>query len=113
MSDDPAHCSIAPPSELLLLSDRPTVNDLLELLDTLDNWKLFLKCLPGVTPYFIESCSDKKERAFVQWLNSHHTASWRHVLIALIKAEEELFLKVLNTLTRRMSFQIKYVHIIP
>lgn len=89
---------------------RPNVPDLLELLATLANWKwekAFAMELPGVTTSAIKRiesfpASQQKEEFFKYWLKSYHNASWRHILIALNKTQnDKLFCKVLENLITR------------
>ena len=77
------------------LTDRPTVAELIEMLDSLVEWKKFGLFLPGITDPELKkiekdysSVDDQEMALFSKWLRVDPRATWYKVIEALMKAKE-------------------------
>ena len=77
------------------LSNRPTVAELLESLESLVEWKKFGLFLPGITSTAVNiiekdysSVDDRKMALYSKWLSVDPYANWHKVIDALMKANE-------------------------
>jgi hypothetical protein len=108
MSDEPNRVSIndLPLDHPPLTNNRPTVAELIELLDDLVEWENFGYFLPGLTSPNVlkikanESDVQSRKRAlYNKWLNINPNAQWLDVIIALYRARENtLAVGVANTI---------------
>ena len=110
MSDNPTRCTTTLPVDsprLVLLSDRPTESELMDLLEPLVKWQKFGVHLPKMSSDIIEkieidkpSIDHQKMALFSEWLRIDSSASWENVIVALLKAKEHtLASKVQGNLT--------------
>ena len=106
MSDDPTRCHFDL-DNVSRFSDRPLFPELSEQLKSLNRWQQFGTFLPGITETIIlriekERSKDielQKFALFAEWLRIHPNASWKAVIIALEKANEQtLALKIFQNL---------------
>ena len=78
------------------IHDRPVASLLTQWLQPLVNWKSFGLCLPGLTQTHIlkieaehrGKIDDEKIALYSDWLKVHPKATWKDVITALMKAEE-------------------------
>ena len=86
------------------IDDRPVASLLTQWLQPLVNWKSFGLCLPGLTQTQIlkidaeihAKIDDKKIALYSEWLKVHSKATWKDVITALIKAEENTLAQVIK-----------------
>ena len=88
--------SIYLPIDVPRLTDRLIEAGLLEMLDSLVEWKKFGVFLPGITASALtittdySSVDDLKMVLFSKWLRVDPHATWYKVIEALTKAKEKL-----------------------
>ena len=78
------------------IHDRPVASLLTQWLQPLVNWKSFGICLPGLTQTHIlkieaehrGKIDDEKIALYSDWLKVYLKATWKDVITALMKAEE-------------------------
>lgn len=97
MSDEPDKCSLALLIDKPALTSRPAESDLLELLKPLIKWQsvaiyLLPKGSATITKRIEVECKSDVERQKIalieEWFKADPTASWKKIVIALTKAEE-------------------------
>ena len=96
MSDDPTRCHFDF-ENVSRFSDRPLFPELSEQLQSLNRWQQFGTFLPGITESIILRIEKEKSKdieqqkfaLFTEWLRVCPNASWKAVVIALEKANEQ------------------------
>ena len=84
-----------------MIDDQPDIFLLLQWLEPLVDWQSFGLLLPGITQHeisVIEQVDAKHQKLalFTKWLNTNPTATWRDVLNALTKREDNNLLQTIS-----------------
>ena len=100
----------------LQLTDRPTVAELVEMLDSLVEWKKFGVFLPGITDPDLKkiekdrsSVDDQKMVLFSKWLRVDPDATWYKVIEALKKAKENFLVDKIERKFLKSLFLIMFL----
>ena len=101
------------------LTDRPTVAELIEMLDSLVEWKKFGFFLPGITDSTLKiiemdysSVDDQKMALFSKWLRVDPQATWHNVIEALTKAKENFLVNKIERKFLKSLFLMFLKHLI-
>ena len=98
------------------LTDRPTEAELLEMLDSLIEWKKFGIFLPGITDSALKiiekdysSVDDQKMALFSKWLRVDPDATWYKVIEALKKSKENFLVDEIERKFKKSLFLIMFL----
>ena len=104
------------PIDVPRLTDRPTEAGLLEMLDSLVEWKKFGFFLPGITDPDLKkiekdrsSVDDQKMVLFSKWLRVDPHATWYKVIEALKKAKENFLVDKIERKFLKSLFLIMFL----
>ena len=86
------------------IDDRPVASLLTQWLQPLVNWKPFGLCLPGLTQTHIlkieaehrGKIDDEKIAVYSEWLKVYPKATWKDVIGALMKVDENTLAQVIK-----------------